>query len=57
MVTSFNVLLLFSFPAGVESVDNSIVLGKLDIEWGYIGGKQLVLWTGMQKLNRLNVYQ
>lgn len=38
--TFFNILLLFSCPAGVESVDDTIVLGKLDTGQ-YIGGKQL----------------
>ena len=40
MATFFNILLLFSCPAGVESVDDTIVLGKLDTGQ-YIGGKQL----------------
>ena len=43
IVTLFNSLLLFSCPAGVKSVDDTTVLGKLDTKcYGqYVGGKQL----------------
>ena len=56
MTTFFNILLLFSCPAGVESVDDTTVLGKLDTECGYtgqyIGGKQLISLQGKHHEHR-----